>query len=256
MEIQFGERVVTVPLFFDFGGEVCFRGTVNWEGELKGESMRKVAFWGMVFFLLVVTVCASGVPLFAKGGKSRLGDRGGESVVPFDYGSDPVRYLENDRVCLGIDLSIGGAVTYLTDALNGGENMINSADWGRQIQLSYYSGPVPYVGPNGEEPAEMWKGLGWNPIQSGDCGGFRSTVVDFKRIGKNKMWVKTIPKLWPNKNVLAETTFEVLYTLTSDGFTMDATIKNHRSDRTLYPPRSQEMPALYTNGRWFRLIGY
>ena len=27
--------------------------------------------------------------------------------------------------------------------------MINSHDWGRQIQLSYYSGPAPYVGPNG-----------------------------------------------------------------------------------------------------------
>ncbi|MDR2680871.1 MAG: hypothetical protein LBC47_08705, partial [Tannerella sp.] len=78
-----------------------------------------------------------------------------------------MRYLENDRIKLGIDLSIGGAVTYLSDRDNGGKNMINSADWGRQIQMSFYSGPWPYIGPNGEKPTDNWAGLGWNPIQSG-----------------------------------------------------------------------------------------
>jgi hypothetical protein len=28
--------------------------------------------------------------------------------------------------------------------------MINSYDWGRQIQMSFYSGPVPYVPEGGE----------------------------------------------------------------------------------------------------------
>lgn len=174
----------------------------------------------------------------------------------FDYGDEPMRYLENDRVSLGIDLSIGGAVTWLTDARNGGENMINSSDWGRQIQLSYYSGPVPYIGPNGEQPHEAWRNLGWNPIQSGDCGGFRSKVVAFKRIGKNKMAVRTIPMLWPNKNLPAETVFECVYTLTNDGFILDATIKNHRSDTNQYPCMRQEIPAVYTNGVWYKLVSY
>lgn len=52
-------------------------------------------------------------------------------------------YLENSRLKLGVDLSLGGAVTYLSDEANGGKNMINSYDWGRQIQMSYYSGPRP-----------------------------------------------------------------------------------------------------------------
>lgn len=174
----------------------------------------------------------------------------------YDYGDEPMRYLKNDRVTLGIDLSIGGAVTWLSDEANGGENMINSVDWGRQIQLSYYSGPVPYIGPNGEEPHKEWRNLGWNPIQSGDCGGFRSKVTAFKQIGKNKMAVQTIPMLWPNENIPAECVFECVYTLMPNGFVLDATIKNARSDTRQYPAMRQEIPAIYTNGPWYKLVSY
>ena len=175
---------------------------------------------------------------------------------PFDDGGEPMRYLSNGRVTLGIDLSIGGAVTWLSDEAAGGENMINSFDWGRQIQLSYYSGPVPYVGPDGEPPAPQWAALGWNPIQSGDSGGFRSKVIEFRRIGEDKMAVRTVPMLWPNKNVPAETVFECVYTLMPDGFILDATIENARSDTAQYPARDQEMPAVYTNGPWYKLVSY
>ncbi|MGI5831313.1 MAG: hypothetical protein ACOX6D_02105 [Thermoguttaceae bacterium] len=174
----------------------------------------------------------------------------------FDYGSDPMRYLKNDRVTLGIDLSIGGAITWLSDEANGGENMINSVDWGRQIQLSYYSGPIPYIGPNGEQPNDAWRNLGWNPIQSGDYGGYRSRVIAFKPMGKNKMRVRTIPMLWPNSNLPAEAIFECVYTLTPYGFILDATIENSRSDTTQYPAMRQEMPAIYTNGPWYKLVTY
>ncbi len=174
----------------------------------------------------------------------------------FDYGDDPMRWLENDRVKLGIDLSIGGAVTWLSDAANGGVNMINSVDWGRQIQLSYYSGPVPYIGPNGEQPHDAWRNLGWNPIQSGDCGNFPSKVLDFRQISETKMAVRTIPMLWPNQNLPAEAVFECVYSLAPNGFVLDATIKNARSDTTQYPAMRQEIPAVYTNGPWYKLVTY
>ena len=77
----------------------------------------------------------------------------------YDYGAEPMRYLSNSRLRLGVDLSLGGAVTVLEDKANGGANMINSHDWGRQIQLSYYSGPTPYIGPKGEKPHEVWAKL-------------------------------------------------------------------------------------------------
>lgn len=176
--------------------------------------------------------------------------------VVYDYGQDPMRYIENERVKVGLDLSLGGAVTYVEDKLNNSGNMINSYDWGRQIQLSYYSGPTPYVGPNGEQPAPNWAGLGWNPIQSGDYGGYRSQVLQFKQIGNSEIFLQTRPMLWPNTGVPAECLFECHYALTSNGFILNATIINNRTDKTQYQGRSQETPALYTNAPWYKLVSY
>ncbi|MDR2424564.1 MAG: hypothetical protein LBD59_07560, partial [Prevotellaceae bacterium] len=168
-----------------------------------------------------------------------------------------MRYLENERVKLGIDLSIGGAVTYLTDRDNGGQNMINSSDWGRQIQMSYYSGPRPYIGPNGEQPEVHWAGLGWNPIQSGDAGNNRSKVIAFEQRGTNAMFVRCIPMQWPHKTgVSGDCEFECLYTLEGNVITMEATIINKRTDTTQYNACPQEMPAVYTNGAWYNLVSY
>ena len=170
---------------------------------------------------------------------------------------DPMRYLENDRVKLGIDLSVGGAVTFLSDKANGGINMINSHDWGRQIQLSYYSGPWPFIGPNGEEPEEHWAGLGWNPIQVGDAGGNRSKVIAFEYLSETAMKVRCIPMQWPiASGVPGDCEFECLLTLQDNVFTLTATIHNKRVDKTQYPGQTQEMPAVYTNGPWYKFITY
>jgi hypothetical protein len=193
-----------------------------------------------------------GLFLFLEAGKICPAD---EPAV-FDYGIEPMCYLENDRVRVGIDLSIGGAVTYLSDKKNGGENMINSADWGRQIQLSYYSGPIPFIGPNGEKPTERWAGLGWNPIQSGDVGGNRSKAIAFSYPEKHSMLVRCIPMQWPHSGVPGDCEFQCLYTLKDNVLQLKATITNHRTDKTQYDARQQEMPALYTNGAWYKLVSY
>jgi len=174
----------------------------------------------------------------------------------FDFGAEPLRYIENDRLKVGFDLSIGGAVVYLEDKKYKTGNMVNSFDWGRQIQLSYYSGPRPFIGPNGEKPAPEWSGLGWNPIQSGDCGGNKSKVLEFKKIDDATAFVRTRPQLWPHKGVPAECIFECLYRLTDNGFELSATIVNNRSDKTQYQGGTQENPALYTNAPWYKLVSY
>lgn len=166
-------------------------------------------------------------------------------------------YIANERVKLGVDLTLGGAVTYLSDEANGGKNMVNSFDWGRQIQMSYYSGPWPYIGPNGERPAPEWEGLGWNPIQSGDAGNNRSKMVLYEKRGENAIFVRSIPMQWPHKSGIAgECLFECLYTLEGNVITMEATLVNNRSDKTQYPTSAQEMPAVYTNGPWYKLVTY
>lgn len=181
-------------------------------------------------------------------------DKPGESY--FDFGDEPVRYIENDRLKVGFDLSIGGAIVYLEDKANKSGNIINSFDWGRQIQLSYYSGPAPFIGPNGEQPSPSWAGLGWNPIQAGDCGGYGSRVLEFKKIDDATAFVRTRPMLWPNIGLLAECLFECDYRLTENGFELSATIINDRSDKTQYPGRHQEAPAVYTNAPWYKLVTY
>ena len=177
------------------------------------------------------------------------------AVVPAQ--EDNMRYLENDRIKLGIDTSIGGAITFLSDKANGGLNMINSHDWGRQIQLSFYSGPTPFIGPNGEKPSEHWAGLGWNPIQAGDAGGNRSKVIEFEYLGETAMRVRCIPMQWPHTlGVPGDCEFECLYTLRDNVFILEATIHNKRLDKTQYQACGQEMPALYTNGSWYKLVTY
>jgi len=162
-------------------------------------------------------------------------------------------WLDNGQIRLGVDLSIGGAITYLADA-QAEVNMINSHDWGRQLQMSFYSGPSPFV-PEGATVSPHWKGLGWNPIQSGDCFGYRSRVTEHRNDGKT-LYVRSVPMHWPLKNVPGQCEFECWLRL--EGPTVQATsrLTNHRSDRTQYPARSQELPAVYTNGPWYKLVSY
>lgn len=98
-------------------------------------------------------------------------------LSPAEVSRDPkISSLENDKICFGADLSIGGSITLLS--LKNGPNMINSHDWGSQIQMSFYSGPQPYE-PNGKKPSKNWEKLGWNPIQSGDYSGVPAKVLGF-----------------------------------------------------------------------------
>ena len=90
--------------------------------------------------------------------------------------NDNLVFLENESIRIGVNLSLGGALTYLAE--NGKKNLINSYDWGRQVQMSFYNHPIPFV-PEGVPMAERWKHIGWNPIQSGDVGRNRSQVLDW-----------------------------------------------------------------------------
>lgn len=164
-----------------------------------------------------------------------------------------VKYLDNGRIRLGIDLNLGGAITYIS--LSGSSvNLINSFDWGRQIQMSNYSGPVPFV-PNGKPPRPDWAGLGWNPIQSGDCYGNRSKVTLFKNYGK-EIVVRCVPMQWPLNNEPGECEFECRLSL--DGYTVKVSnaLLNRRSDKTQWAGRDQELPAVYTNGPWYKVVTY
>jgi len=171
---------------------------------------------------------------------------------------DPKRFsgmsfLDNGTIRLGVDLDIGGAITYLADSKKR-VNVINSYDWGRQVQMSFYSGPVPFA-PGGKKPADHWRKLGWNPIQSGDYKGFRSKVIAHSNDGKT-IYVKCTPMQWPLDNVPGECTFECRLSLEGKTVRAWSRLNNARADKTQYTGRSQELPAVYTNGPLHRLMSY
>ena len=163
-----------------------------------------------------------------------------------------VVYIENEYIKLGANMALGGAITYLAE--HGNKNLINSVDWGRQVQLSFYSGPVPFH-PEGTEMGVHWTHTGWNPIQTGDCFFNRSKVLDYKIEG-NTMYVKCIPMQWALNNVPGECEFELWYTLDGKTVNATATLNNHRSDTTQYFACGQELPAVYTNGEFYRIVSY
>lgn len=174
--------------------------------------------------------------------------------------SEPVRceeprmsWIDNGRIRLGVDLSIGGAVTHLSEGKDG-PNMINSFDWGRQIQMSFYSGPVPFV-PKGATVHRNWKALGWNPIQSGDVYAHRSKVTAHRNDDK-QLYVRCTPMHWPLKNVPGECDFECWFKLEGNTVQARCRLTNRRPDKTQYPGRKQELPAVYTNGPWYKLVSY
>ena len=160
--------------------------------------------------------------------------------------------LENDQIRFGANLTLGGAITLLST--KDGPNMINSHDWGRQIQMSFYSGPKPFE-PNGKKPADHWKQLGWNPIQSGDFGGNTSTILEHRNDGKT-IYVKCRPMHWPLNNQPAQCTFECIYKLDGNVVEVTSRLVNARDDKTQYGARSQELPALYSNGPWYKIMTY
>src|SRR3954462_10017281 len=166
------------------------------------------------------------------------------NAIPPKSHAPRMTYLDNGTIKLGVDLNLGGAVTYLSksgDALN----LINSWDWGRQVQMSFYAGPVPFT-PNGKQPAKEWRGLGWNPIQAGDHFGNRSKTVEHANDGKT-LYVKCVPMQWPLDNEPGECTFETWYSLEGNAVRVRCRLVNARSDKTQWPARMQELPAVYTN---------
>ncbi|MFT3702918.1 MAG: hypothetical protein QM802_11130 [Agriterribacter sp.] len=167
--------------------------------------------------------------------------------------TEKMSFIENEAIKVGIDLNLGGAITYLADKRKG-ENLINNSDWGRQVQMSFYSGPVPFE-PDGKKANPAWTFIGWNPIQSGDVAGNKSRVLEHKNTGTS-IYVKCIPMHWPLNNVPGECTYECWIKLDGNAVKITSRIVNNRPDKKQYEARGQELPAVYTNAPWHRLITY
>ena len=164
-----------------------------------------------------------------------------------------MEYIDNGTIKLGVNLELGGAITYIADSSKG-KNLVNNWDWGRQIQMSFFAEPRPYI-EKGQKPKKHWDHIGWNPIQAGDDYGNGSKVVEFKK-KKTSLYVKCIPMQWPLNNVPGECTYECRIELKDNTIQVRARLNNARSDKNKYIGRHQELPAVYSNGEYYRLLTY
>lgn len=162
-------------------------------------------------------------------------------------------YLDNDKIRVGIDLNAGGAITYLSEA-GSSVNMVNNNDLGRQIQTSIYAGPYPYS-VNGKDPVYQWRYLGWNPVQTGDYYNNPAQVISYQQ-GQNTLYVKTVPLIWPLLNEPADCVFEHWIELKDNTIHVRCKIVVNRADTTQYESRTQEVPCVYLNGPYYRMITY
>nr|WP_293844444.1 hypothetical protein [uncultured Arsenicibacter sp.] len=163
-------------------------------------------------------------------------------------------FLWNGKIRLGINLNAGGGITYLSDGWNG-ENMVNNFDLGRQLQTSIYSGPIPFT-PNGKQPVAKWWALGWNPVQTGDVYNNPSLVVTSQQIDSTRLYVKTVPYIWPLLKEPAECIMEHWIELKGNNVHVRSRTTINRRDTTQYEARAQELPCVYLNGPYYRIVSY
>ena len=162
--------------------------------------------------------------------------------------------IDNGVVRIGVDLGKGGAITWLSES-GSRTNMINSYDLGRQIQQSYFSGPDQFR-PGRAEQHPAWSPWPWNPIQTGDVFGNPGRVVSHRNTN-DEIYVRMIPMQWALNDVPGEAFFEQWIRLEENVVHVRTRLTNARTDsREQFQARDQELPAIYTVGRYHRLFSY
>jgi hypothetical protein len=166
-----------------------------------------------------------------------------EPSVPVIQSTDTSSTLDNGIITLKLDLTRGGAISYLSQS-GSHRNIVNIADEGRYIQQSYYAGKS--LNRQAEGQAKRWSPWPWNPIQVGDYNRHRAKIISFKKTG-NKLYVKCIPMQWDMDNRPAEAEMEQWTTLQGSVLKVRNKITCHRTD-LIYGDsilNDQELPAVY-----------
>lgn len=161
--------------------------------------------------------------------------------------------LNNGVIHLKLDLTSGGAISYLSAASNS-YNVVNTHDPGRFIQQSYYNGQHIDRSSSGQHP--NYSPWNWNPIQAGDVYGNKAQVISHSA-SSSQLYVKTRPKLWDMNNELCQCYFETWVTLEGTAAKVRNKLTTFQTDNIWQPrPYHQELPAVYTRGDLYKLYSY
>lgn len=173
----------------------------------------------------------------------------------YSSGSDNTYYIENSRYKLGVRLSWGGGINYLSDAKAArglrDRNLINQADTGRLVQQSYYG-----TSKEGSYQAGVYNDAQWkyNPVQGGDAYQNHSRIIDIV-VNEYSVYVKSQPQDWSLDNQITPSYMENSYTLYADYIKVDNRFVDF-SGMTTHPYTHQELPAFYTLSVFKRFYWY
>jgi hypothetical protein len=164
-------------------------------------------------------------------------------LAPIIQDKDTTSTLDNGILTLKLDLTRGGAISYLS--LSGSQrSIVNIADEGRYIQQSYYAGKS--LNRQAEGQSKSWSPWPWNPIQVGDYNRHRAKIISIKKTG-NELYVKCIPMQWDMDNRPAEAEMEQWTTLQGSVLKVHNKLTCHRTDEIYGDSilNDQELPAVY-----------
>jgi hypothetical protein len=154
------------------------------------------------------------------------------------------KFLENDRVKIGVDLTSGGSVFWFSEKANG-RNLLNHADRGRFIQQSYY----------GKADGSKWvdKPWRWNPVQGGDYKGRPAKLLDSK-VTVDSLYVKSVPVNWAGGEDIEDCQMEEWITL--DGEVAHLRFRFSYDGTETHPATHQELPAVFVDYALTDLVYY
>jgi hypothetical protein len=153
-------------------------------------------------------------------------------------------FLDNNSLRIGVDLSSGGAIFWLSES-PGGPNLLNHADRGRFIQQSYYGKP------DGSKWVEKpWR---WNPVQGGDYKGRAARLLETNETA-DTLHVKSVPVNWAGGEDIENCQMEQWITL--DGKIAHLKFRFSYQGTDSHPAAHQELPAVFVDHKLGELIIY
>ena len=157
--------------------------------------------------------------------------------------TDSVLSADNGIVILKLDLTRGGAISYISPS-GSSINLVNIHDEGRYIQQSYYAGTPVNRQAEGQNPS--WSPWSWNPIQVGDSYNNRAKILSYWQHG-DTLYTKCIPMQWDMDNMPAQAIMEQWNILDSNAIKVHCKLTCERTD-SIYAENvadDQELPAVY-----------
>lgn len=156
---------------------------------------------------------------------------------------EKIFFLENSKLKLGISLSAGGGIFHFGQ--KDGRNLLNFHDRGRFIQQSYY----------GKKDGSKWgdRNWIWNPVQAGNYKNKGAKIIEFKR-SPEVINVKSVPLHWATGELMEDCLMEQWVIL--KGNIAHIRYKFTYSGKLDHPKKKQELPAVYVDSKYHKLVFY